>query len=174
MPDLWLELPSGLVSLALSHEPVFHDFNFHRPDVGFQEFAKPALAPLVEPTLDFRDPFAELQPRDWSDYAQLLVPRDILAPIEEKTKSCKKAPARKEERRPSLHKRVNSQLYKTELCVSYIKSGACPYGSKCQFAHGEDDLKSVERPANWRSKPCANWTKYGLCRYGKRCCFKHA
>ncbi|QRG37044.1 hypothetical protein FDK38_001414 [Candidozyma auris] len=70
-------------------------------------------------------------------------------------------------------KNINTQLYKTELCVSYMKMGVCPYGSKCQFAHGEDDLKTVERPANWRSKPCANWAKFGSCRYGKRCCFKH-
>lgn len=70
-------------------------------------------------------------------------------------------------------KNLNTQLYKTELCVSFIKMGVCPYGNKCQFAHGQNELKSVERPANWRSKPCANWARYGLCRYGKRCCFKH-
>lgn len=70
-------------------------------------------------------------------------------------------------------KNINTQLYKTELCVSFMKMGVCPYGSKCQFAHGEDELKQVERPANWRSRPCANWSKFGSCRYGKRCCFKH-
>ncbi|SGZ49198.1 CIC11C00000004309 [Sungouiella intermedia] len=73
----------------------------------------------------------------------------------------------------SKGKNINTQLYKTELCVSFIKMGVCPYGNKCQFAHGEHDLKVVERPANWRSKPCANWAKFGSCRYGKRCCFKH-
>lgn len=68
---------------------------------------------------------------------------------------------------------INTQLYKTELCVLFMKMGLCPYGNKCQFAHGEHDLKRVERPANWRSKPCVNWAKFGSCRYGKRCCFKH-
>lgn len=68
---------------------------------------------------------------------------------------------------------VNTQLYKTELCASYIKTGICPYGNKCQFAHGECELKSVERSPKWRSKPCANWSKFGSCRYGNRCCFKH-
>lgn len=71
-------------------------------------------------------------------------------------------------------KSLNTQLYKTELCLLYMKTNVCPYGSKCQFAHGESELKRVERPSNWRSKPCANWTRYGLCRYGKRCCFKHS
>lgn len=70
-------------------------------------------------------------------------------------------------------KNINTQLYKTELCVLFMKMGVCPYGNKCQFAHGEQDLKRVERPANWRLKPCVNWAKYGSCRYGKRCCFKH-
>lgn len=68
---------------------------------------------------------------------------------------------------------VNTQLYKTELCASFIKVGVCPYGNKCQFAHGHNELKVVERPPKWRSKPCVNWTKYGSCRYGNRCCFKH-
>lgn len=70
-------------------------------------------------------------------------------------------------------KSLNTQLYKTELCMSFMKTNVCPYGNKCQFAHGEAELKRVERPSNWRSKPCANWTRYGSCRYGKRCCFKH-
>jgi len=68
---------------------------------------------------------------------------------------------------------VNTQLYKTELCASFMKMGICPYGNKCQFAHGENELKSIERPPKWRSKPCANWSKFGSCRYGNRCCFKH-
>ncbi|KAK6464962.1 hypothetical protein DFJ63DRAFT_310064 [Scheffersomyces coipomensis] len=68
---------------------------------------------------------------------------------------------------------VNTQLYKTELCASFMKMGICPYGNKCQFAHGENELKNVDRPPKWRSKACANWTKFGSCRYGNRCCFKH-
>lgn len=70
-------------------------------------------------------------------------------------------------------KNLNTQLYKTELCASFMKLGTCPYGGKCQFAHGEAELKSIDRPLNWRSKPCANWARTGSCRYGKRCCFKH-
>ena len=69
--------------------------------------------------------------------------------------------------------KVNTQLYKTELCAPFMKTGVCTYGTKCQFAHGEQELKHVERPPKWRSKPCTNWAKYGSCRYGNRCCFKH-
>lgn len=74
---------------------------------------------------------------------------------------------------PKQPQHVNTQLYKTELCASFIKLGLCPYGNKCQFAHGENELKSVDRPPKWRSKQCANWAKFGSCRYGNRCCFKH-
>lgn len=68
---------------------------------------------------------------------------------------------------------VNTELYKTELCSTYSKTGSCPYGNKCQFAHGGNELKIVNRGSKYRSKPCANWTKTGTCRYGSRCCFKH-
>lgn len=69
---------------------------------------------------------------------------------------------------------VNTELYKTELCATFVKSGGyCPYGDKCQFAHGSTELKSVDRPSNWRSKPCQNWLKTGTCAYNERCCFRH-
>lgn len=69
--------------------------------------------------------------------------------------------------------KVNTELYKTELCSTFQKTGNCPYGSKCQFAHGQLELKHVDRGSKWRSKPCANWSKTGTCRYGNRCCFRH-
>jgi hypothetical protein len=36
-------------------------------------------------------------------------------------------------------------LYKTELCRSWEEKGSCRYASKCQFAHGEDELRKVAR-----------------------------
>ena len=68
---------------------------------------------------------------------------------------------------------VNSELYKTELCATFIRYGSCPYGKKCQFAHGDHDLKAVDRPPKWRSKPCQNWLRTGTCAYNERCCFRH-
>lgn len=70
-------------------------------------------------------------------------------------------------------KKRDNNLYKTEMCVQFQRHGYCPYGSKCQFAHGEDELKRVKRSDNWKTKPCVNWMRTGTCRYGKRCCFKH-
>ena len=36
-------------------------------------------------------------------------------------------------------------LYKTELCRSWEEKGTCRYGPKCQFAHGEEELRKVAR-----------------------------
>ncbi|ODV83248.1 hypothetical protein CANARDRAFT_25229 [[Candida] arabinofermentans NRRL YB-2248] len=68
---------------------------------------------------------------------------------------------------------IDKELYKSEMCVQFQTKGNCPYGSKCQFAHGKFELKQVKRAVNWKTKPCSNWSKTGCCRYGKRCCFKH-
>ncbi|KAG7811544.1 hypothetical protein KL921_001810 [Ogataea angusta] len=68
---------------------------------------------------------------------------------------------------------VDRDLYKTEMCTQFQEKGSCPYGAKCQFAHGTEELKKVKRADNWKTKLCANWLKSGSCRYGKRCCFKH-
>ncbi|CUM67011.1 uncharacterized protein PRCAT00004699001 [Priceomyces carsonii] len=92
-----------------------------------------------------------------------------LQQVPQQTKSLKKPLCPLKQRQ-----NLNTNLYKTELCASYTKLGVCPYGGKCQFAHGDEELKKVDRPPKWRSKPCANWAKYGNCRYGNRCCFKHS
>lgn len=34
--------------------------------------------------------------------------------------------------------------YKSELCSNFTKLGQCPYGSRCQFAHGKGDLRRTE------------------------------
>lgn len=36
--------------------------------------------------------------------------------------------------------------YKTIMCNNFLRNGACPYGFKCQFAHGKEELR--ERPKN--------------------------
>ena len=43
-----------------------------------------------------------------------------------------------DEHRPAKHS-VPS-LYKTRLCRTYMEKGVCPYGEKCDFAHGTSDL----------------------------------
>ncbi|KAG5363683.1 Zinc finger protein 36, C3H1 type-like 2-A [Yarrowia sp. B02] len=78
------------------------------------------------------------------------------------------------QQQPRRKANINSELYKTEMCSSFQKTGSCSYGEKCQFAHGEHELKNVDRPPKWRSKLCQNWLRTGTCAYNDRCCFKHA
>ncbi|KAJ1897178.1 hypothetical protein LPJ81_004587, partial [Coemansia sp. IMI 209127] len=41
----------------------------------------------------------------------------------------------------------SNPLYKTRLCQRFSEDADCPYGSKCQFAHGENELRtSSEQP----------------------------
>ncbi|KAL0950810.1 hypothetical protein HGRIS_007574 [Hohenbuehelia grisea] len=64
-------------------------------------------------------------------------------------------------------------LYKTELCRSWEEKGSCRYGNKCQFAHGEDELRNVARHPKYKTEICRTFWVSGSCPYGKRCCFIH-
>ncbi|KAI0823072.1 hypothetical protein BC628DRAFT_1409365 [Trametes gibbosa] len=65
-------------------------------------------------------------------------------------------------------------LYKTELCRSWEEKGSCRYGAKCQFAHGEEELRKVQRhPKVSDYHAFRTFWVSGSCPYGKRCCFIH-
>ena len=64
--------------------------------------------------------------------------------------------------------------FKTELCSTFSESGFCPYGNKCRFAHGRDELfdRPINNP-NYRRIECNAFHSTGYCNYGMRCHFKH-
>ncbi|KAF5337320.1 hypothetical protein D9611_003205 [Ephemerocybe angulata] len=64
-------------------------------------------------------------------------------------------------------------LYKTELCRSWEEKHSCRYGAKCQFAHGEEELRNVSRHPKYKTEICRTFWVSGSCPYGKRCCFIH-
>lgn len=64
-------------------------------------------------------------------------------------------------------------LYKTELCRSWEETGTCRYGSKCQFAHGKDELREVPRHPKYKTEICCTFATTGTCPYGRRCRFIH-
>ncbi|TST73061.1 mRNA decay activator protein ZFP36L1 [Bagarius yarrelli] len=66
-----------------------------------------------------------------------------------------------------------SARYKTELCRTYEESGACKYGSKCQFAHGAEELRGLSRHPKYKTEPCRTFHTVGFCPYGARCHFIH-
>ena len=59
--------------------------------------------------------------------------------------------------------------------------GYCHYGSKCHFAHGEEELAESDKIAemqarlndNYKTQNCSQFHKEKLCFYGKRCIFRH-
>ena len=66
-----------------------------------------------------------------------------------------------------------ASLYKTELCRSYEEVGYCRYGDKCQFAHGEKELRIINRHPRYKTEICKTYHTIGTCPYGKRCKFIH-
>uniref|UniRef100_A0A6J0T280 mRNA decay activator protein ZFP36 n=1 Tax=Pogona vitticeps TaxID=103695 RepID=A0A6J0T280_9SAUR len=66
-----------------------------------------------------------------------------------------------------------SSRYKTELCRTYSETGRCKYGSKCQFAHGPSELRSISRHPKYKTELCHKFYLHGECPYGSRCHFIH-
>ncbi|CAO3697079.1 unnamed protein product [Rhizopus stolonifer] len=64
-------------------------------------------------------------------------------------------------------------LYKTELCRNWEETNQCRYGSKCQYAHGAQDLREIERHPKYKTQKCRTFDKSGACPYGARCTFRH-
>lgn len=67
----------------------------------------------------------------------------------------------------------SSSRYKTELCRSFTESGLCKYGGKCQFAHGPEELRDLNRHPKYKTELCRTFHTIGFCPYGIRCHFVH-
>ena len=63
--------------------------------------------------------------------------------------------------------------YKTELCKKFQSTGKCPYGYKCRFAHGKEELISKTQGKNYKKRLCKSFYEKGYCPYGSRCNFQH-
>ncbi|EDR29114.1 tristetraproline, putative [Entamoeba dispar SAW760] len=74
---------------------------------------------------------------------------------------------------PNTNGIINTSLYKTELCRSFVETGTCRYGNKCQFAHGEKELRPVQRHPRYKTEICQTFHQTGTCKYGSRCRFIH-
>ena len=76
----------------------------------------------------------------------------------------------------NLFPKVTSLIYKykSELCKNYEILGYCPYGDKCDYAHGIKELRGINNNnQNFRIKKCKSFFLNGLCPYGNRCQFSH-
>jgi len=76
--------------------------------------------------------------------------------------------------KPTIEEELSKQsLYKTELCRSFSETGVCRYGHKCQFAHGEHELRAILRHPKYKTEFCKRFATTGNCPYGSRCRFIH-
>jgi len=73
----------------------------------------------------------------------------------------------------STGSKVNTSRYKTELCRPFSEHGTCKYGEKCQFAHGQTELRTVTRHPKYKTDLCRTYHSVGFCPYGPRCHFVH-
>lgn len=47
----------------------------------------------------------------------------------------------------------SSKNYKTELCKNYIEGKVnCPYGDRCNYAHGENELRGFKSPTEMKDE----------------------
>ena len=62
--------------------------------------------------------------------------------------------------------------YKTELCQKFQNTGHCPYGYKCRFAHGKQELITKHQGKNYKKDFVILFSKKDI-PYGSRCNFRH-
>jgi len=71
-------------------------------------------------------------------------------------------------------KTCDKRLYKTELCRQFLSNNRqCSYGTKCQYAHGTEELRLPFRHPQYKSIKCEQYQSTGFCSYGDRCDFIH-
>ena len=94
----------------------------------------------------------------------------------------------------SQPKGPSNPRYKTSLCKHFGTPQGCSYGEKCQFAHGNQELrlnnnqmpyimnagtpglagsKTSNSMLNYKIVKCKNWEKDKTCKYGVHCTFAH-
>jgi len=71
---------------------------------------------------------------------------------------------------------VSSRRYKTKLCHAY-QLGHCPRGDKCDYAHGEEELRVQHDTSDgkFKTKMCRVWMDScgGYCPFASKCSYAH-
>ena len=77
-------------------------------------------------------------------------------------------------RKSGCKKNGQKDKVKSSLCRNYSEFGSCPYGNKCQFAHGLEELRCKVDENSYKTKPCNPFKRKGYCLFGFRCNFSHS
>lgn len=71
---------------------------------------------------------------------------------------------------------MNAGAYTYIQCIyltSTYKTFNFRYAKKCRFAHGQEELRCVQRHARYKTEICRTFHLTGTCLYGVRCTFIH-
>merc|ERR1719154_456536 len=73
---------------------------------------------------------------------------------------------------------ITSPQYKTTLCKNYQDSGKCDFAARCQFAHGQLELRTLgqnylQLNPQYKTVMCSHFTEHGSCPQGHNCQFSH-
>ena len=73
---------------------------------------------------------------------------------------------------------ITSPQYKTTLCKNYQDSGKCDFAARCQFAHGQLELRTLgqnylQLNPQYKTAMCSHFTEHGSCPQGHNCQFSH-
>jgi len=80
-------------------------------------------------------------------------------------------------------------LYKTTICKKFTEAEFCDMGEDCHFAHGKDELRTIQNPSQghsggsggnpgkvgpqYKTTMCKSFSELGSCEYGQHCLFAH-
>lgn len=70
------------------------------------------------------------------------------------------------------------------MCRKFQDTGYCPYGSKCNFAHGSHQMRKLDAPSykvqktpsvsdKFKQQPCLVFHNGGVCHLGSKCSYIH-
>jgi hypothetical protein len=157
--ELWFKLPSN--STAVN----WNDFVHVPSSAGLN-------AESISP---FSTDLTYLEPSYWENHLSLKDNSESKSPDSSAgSDSADFSPYSRIPRNIDIEAELSRQnLYKTELCRSWVESATCKYGSKCQFAHGQHEIRPVIRHPKYKTEICKTFHTNGTCPYGKRCRFVH-
>jgi len=149
-------------------------------DRGLKEQKLEQHRAVAPPQSDLSSKFFELSSNTisdqnaWNAYVMNASPDGWDNPNDTKTPVPDKVLFSKLRRNVDIEAELTKQnLYKTEQCQSWIETGSCRYGTKCQYAHGKEELRPVIRHPKYKTEVCKTFSTTGQCPYGKRCRFVH-
>ena len=70
---------------------------------------------------------------------------------------------------------MKPELFKTAMCKAFSSGGNCPFAERCQFAHGNKDLRPpLGKGPTYKTRLCTNVANNGTCPRGEACSFAHS